>query len=407
LNGVETGLNGLLRGGRAYLQKKIMKFFVLFLSFFGAAVAMAQKKPAGVPTQVVALKPEAWKFVDGAVVFDDSAGVSRMKIVDGRWIVMLKNMDFGDGTIEFDDVPVDPDFALIYFRMQDSLETETFYFRPVWAHGHPFAPEAVQYTPVVKGVMYWDALPHFQTWSDFSIDKPNHVKIVVSGKQMRVWVNHPGERPTLEVPYLEGNAVHGTVGFQGRHIVTNLVLKPGQVEGLSPEAGLDPTAFDVRYLRHWSFTEPDTANENKMLAGRLGVRGIPGKQAVWKPIEAERRGFVNLSRIFGGTSSMAVSRTLFLKTTIHANEARSVQMRLGFLDDINMFVNGRLIYADKNIFGFPAVKEPNGRLSIENATVTVALKAGDNEVMVAIRGNIYSWGIVARLDDLDGLLIER
>jgi hypothetical protein len=384
-----------------------MKFFLLFLSFLGVTVVMAQKKPAVAATQVVALKPEAWKFADGAVVFDDSAGVRRMKIVDGRWIVALKNMDLGDGTIEFDDLPVDRDFALFYFRMQDSTETETFYFRPVWAQGHPFAPEAVQYTPVVKGVMYWDALPHYQTWSDFSISRANHVKIVLSGKQMRVWVNHAGERPLLEVPYLEGNATHGTIGFQGKHIVTNLVVKPGQVEGLSPEAGLDPTQFDPRYLRHWSFTAPDTVNENKLMAGRLDIRGVPGKDAVWKPIEAERRGFVNLSRLFGGTLSMEVSRVMFLKTVIHADAARVVQMRLGFLDDINLLVNGRLVYADKNIFGFPAVKEPNGRLSIENATVTVPLKAGDNELLVAIRGNMYSWGIVARLDDLKGLLIER
>jgi len=160
-------------------------------------------------------------------------------------------------------------------------------------------------------------------------------------------------------------------------------------------------------LRHWHLTEPDTVHEDKMKAGRLGIPGIPGAQAVWKPIDAERRGFVNLSRIYGGTTSMAVSRTMFLKTTIHAKEAKLVRLRLGFLDEINLFVNGRLVFADKNIFGFPAVKVPNGRLSIENSTVMLPLKAGDNEVMVGIRGNFYSWGIVARLDDMDGLVIER
>jgi hypothetical protein len=144
-----------------------------------------------------------------------------------------------------------------------------------------------------------------------------------------------------------------------------------------------------------------------MQAGRLGIRGIPGEHATWKPIDAERRGFVNLSRIYGGTSSLGESRTMFLKTTIHAREAKNVLLRLGFLDEINMFVNGRLIYSDKNIFGFPAVKVPNGRLSIENSTVMVPLKAGDNELMVGIRGNLFSWGIVARLDELDGLVIER
>ncbi|HEY4111146.1 hypothetical protein [Puia sp.] len=388
-----------------------MKRIVCIGLLLGGFAAMAQKKTVAksgeMSPKVVPLKPEAWKFADGAVVFDDSAGVSRMKIVDGRWFVQLKDMDFGDGTIEFDDIPTDDVFSIFYFRLQDSLENETFYFRTTWAHDHPYVMEAVQYTPIVKGVMYWDALPHYQTFSDFSTNKPNHVKIILSGKQMRVWVNHLGERPTLAVPYLEGNTTHGTFAFQGKHIISNLVVKPGQVEGLSPEPDLDPTDFDSRYLRHWQMTEPDTAGENKMLAGRLGIRGIPGEHAVWRPIDAERRGFVNLSRIFGGTSSMAVSRMMFLKTTLHAKEAKTVQLRLGFLDDISMFVNGRLIYADKNIFGFPAVKVPNGRLSIENSTVSVPLKAGDNELMVGIRGNFYSWGLVARLDDLEGLVIER
>ncbi|HEY4334547.1 MAG TPA: hypothetical protein VGM89_01580 [Puia sp.] len=367
------------------------------LLFLGVA-AVAQK--------VVPLKAENWTFRPGLAQFDDSAGVSRLRVVDGRGFVVLKDLDFKDGIIEFDILPTNKDFVSFFFRFQDTAETETFYLRPNWAVSHPYAMEAVQYTPIVKGVMYWDALPHFQTFSDFTLTQASHVKMIVSGKQMRVWVNHP-ERPTLVVPRLEGNVTHGTLAFQGPQVITHLVVKPGQVEGLSPEPELDPTDFDSRYLRHWHLTEPDTLHEDKMQAGRLGVRGIPGEHAQWKPIDAERRGFVNLSRIYGGTSSLGESRMMFLKTTVHAREAKTVLLHLGFLDEINMFVNGRLIYADKNIFGFPAVKLPNGRLSIENATVTVPLKAGDNELLVGIRGNMYSWGIVARLDELDGLVIER
>ena len=375
-----------------------MKRFVFIGLLFLGVAAAAQKK--------VPLKAENWTFRPGIAQFDDSAGVSRLKVVNGQGFVVLKDLDFTDGTIEFDILPTNQDFASFCFRFQDTAETETFYLRTNWAVNHPYAMEAVQYTPIVKGVMYWDALPHFQTFSDFTLTATSHVKMIVSGKQMRVWVNHP-ERPTLVVPRLEGDVTHGTLAFQGPQVISNLVVRAGQVEGLSPAPELDPTDFDSRYLRHWYLTEPDTLNENKMQAGRLGIRGIPGEHAMWKPIDAERRGFVNLSRIYGGTSSLGESRTMFLKTKIHAREAKTVPMRLGFLDEINMFVNGRLIYSDKNIFGFPAVKVPNGRLSIENAMVMVPLKAGDNELMVGIRGNLYSWGIVARLDDMDGLVIER
>jgi hypothetical protein len=367
------------------------------LLFLGMA-AMGQKR--------ISLKPEAWSFRPGMAEFDDSAGIPRLKVVNGGGFVVLKDLDFTDGTIEFDILPANKDFANFCFRYQDTAETETFYLRTNWAVGHPYAMEAVQYTPIVKNVMYWDALPQFQTFSDYTLTKVSHVKMIVSGKQMKVWVNHP-ERPTLEVPRLEGDVTHGTIAFQGNQIITNLVVKPGQVEGLSPVAGTDATDYDSRYLRHWVMTAPDTVGEDVRRANFVGIRGLPGEKAVWKPIEAERRGFVNLSRIFGGTVPFGVPRMMFLKTTIRAREAKTVQLRLGFLDDIAVFVNDRLIKVDKNNFGFPATKVPNGRLSIENSTVQLPLKEGDNVLLVALGGNFFSWGLVARLDDMDGLVIER
>ncbi|HVU95225.1 MAG TPA: hypothetical protein VHE34_08380 [Puia sp.] len=370
---------------------------ILGLLFWGFAVS-AQKR--------ISLKAEAWTFRPGIAAFDDSAGMARLKVIDGRGFVVLKDLDFTDGTIEFDILPTNHDFASFFFRFQDTAETETFYLRTNWAVNHPYAMEAVQYTPIVKGVMYWDALPQYQTFSDYTLAKASHVKMIVSGKQMKVWVNHP-ERPTLEVPRLEGDVTHGTLAFQGEQIITNLIVKPGQVEGLSPVEGTDVTGYDSRYLRHWWMVPPDTANEDVRKANLLGIRGLPGAKAVWKPVDAERRGFVNLSRIFGATVPFGVPRMMFLKTTIQAREAKMVQLRLGFLDDVAVFVNDRLIKVDKNNFGFPVVKVPNGRLSIENSTVELPLKAGDNVVMLALGGNFFSWGIVARLDDMDGLVIER
>jgi hypothetical protein len=375
-----------------------MRQFVFSGLLFLGIAAIGQKR--------VPLKPEAWTFRPGVAEFDDSAGMPRLKVVDGRGFVVLKDLDLADGTIEFDILPTNEDFASFFFRFQDTAETETFYLRTNWAVGHPYAVEAVQYTPIVKNVMYWDALPHYQTFSDFTLTKPSHVKMIVSGKQMKVWVNHP-ERPTLEVPRLEGDVTHGTLAFQGKQIITNLVVKPGQVEGLSPVEGSDPTGFDSRYLRHWEMTAPDTAGEDVQAANILGVHGKPGAKAVWRPIDAERRGFVNLSRIFGGTAAFGVPRTMWLKTTIHAREAKMVNLRLGFLDDVAVFVNDRLIKVDKNNFGFPATKVPNGRLSIENSMVSLPLKAGDNVLMMAVGGNFFSWGLVARLDDMEGLSIER
>lgn len=367
-----------------FREKKMKRVFFLLMSL-GAFLANGQ---------TIALTADHWDFPAGAVQFGDSAGVARMKIV-GRGFVVLKGGDFSDGTIEFDMIPTDPYFAQFLFRFQDKDESECFYFRTQQGV-KAYAMEAVQYTPIVKGTMFWDALPQYQTYASFSRTTVAHVKLVISGRQMRVYV---GGRLTLEVPELEGNTTHGTLAFSGQSIVSNLVLKPGKVEGLSPVAGPDPVANDPRYLRHWMMTQPDTLPKGIDFSYAL----VPGPATNWAPIDAERLGLINLSRVYPATRA---HRILWLKTTIHADQARTVQLRLGFLNEVWMYVNDKLLYVDKNLYA-QGIAKGAGRISLENATVTLPLQPGDNVMRIAVGGNFYTWGIMARLDDLDGLTIER
>jgi hypothetical protein len=55
---------------------------------------------------------------------------------------------------------------------------------------------------------------------------------------------------------LEGNISSGTLAFDGQVIISNLQVKHNSVEGLAPEAGIDPVASDPRYLRKWQVCEP-------------------------------------------------------------------------------------------------------------------------------------------------------
>src|ERR1700760_3186769 len=120
-------------------------------SFLLAAVLVAFSSTA----QVVSLKAANWDFTPGAVEFGDSAGVARMKIVSGKGFVVLKGYDFSDGTIEFDMIPTDPNFAQVYFRWEDKNEAECFYFRTRLGAANAYDMAAVQYTPVIKGTMLW------------------------------------------------------------------------------------------------------------------------------------------------------------------------------------------------------------------------------------------------------------
>lgn len=369
-------------------MKKVLFFVLVFWAVEGDG-------------QVVPLRAGNWDFPAGSVVFEEGAGSTGpvMKIV-GRGYAVAKKVDFTDGTIEFDEQPLSKDFASFYFHWQDSLESEVFYFRTRRGLGHPDARDGVQYAPIIKGVNLWNVMDHYQTFATFSGTAPNHVKLVISGKQMRVYLNSQ-PMPVLAVPRLEGNTTHGSLAFQGEAIISHLVLKPGQVEGLSPMEGIDPTSTDSRYIRHWQVTRADSIPAPV----DFSMVSFPGKSTEWMPLMAERRGFVNLTRLYGGGYAHG-HHMAWLKTTIHSDTVKTVQLRLGFVDEVWMFLNGEWLYVDKNLFRQPIAKVPDGRLSIENATVGMPLKKGDNELLIAVGNNFFGWGVVARIDDVEGVHVE-
>jgi hypothetical protein len=147
-------------------------------------------------------------------------------------------------------------------------------------------------------------------------------------------------------------------------------------------------------------TEPDSIPRGIDFSYDL----MPGKQTHWQPISAERRGLIDLSRLYGGSPSRRIA---WLKTILHADAARKCQLRLGFENDVWVWINGRLLYADKNSFGQPIAKVPDGRLSIDNATIMLPLQQGDNELLIGVGNDFYGWGIMARLDDLRGITLEK
>jgi len=120
--------------------------------------------------------------------------------------------------------------------------------------------ELTQYAPTVRGVNLWDMFFHFQAYADFRNNQWNHLKLVVCGKQMKVYVNDM-THPVIHIPRLEGNTSSGTLAFDGKVVISNLVVKHNVVEGLQPESGIDPTDNDTRYLRKWKISEPIIADE--------------------------------------------------------------------------------------------------------------------------------------------------
>lgn len=227
----------------------------------------------------------------------------------------------------------------------------------------------------------------------------NHIKMVVSGRRMNVFVND-APSPTLEVGRLEGDALKGGLRLQGPGTFANMVITPGAVDGLSPEPVSDPLDGDRGVVRNWFLSAFSALPNGKDPT----YNEMPSASQEWKAISTERNGLVNLSREYGLPLPEPNRALAWLKTTIASDSKQTKKVDIGWTRELWVFVNGKLAYADKNLFDLErARKFPDGRCSLENGAITLPLEAGHNEVAVAIANNFFGWGLMLRLADPGGV----
>jgi hypothetical protein len=161
---------------------------------------------------------------------------------------VLKGATFSHGTIEFDVNTIGRGSPGIACRQADDDNFELLYLRPDPAC--PAFRACIQYAPQTHGVLLWDLFPQYQTRAPRRENGWNHIKMVVSGRRMNVFVNDVPS-PTLEVGRLEGDAVTGALRLQGPGTFANMVITPGAVDGLSPEPASDPLSTGRGLVRRW------------------------------------------------------------------------------------------------------------------------------------------------------------
>jgi hypothetical protein len=366
------------------------------LALAGALLALASiAAPASAAgPQIIPMTADRWSLGDGVRIVEH-LGVPAIAIPRAQNLTeaVLKDVVFGDGTIELD---VDGGSGLgpaVGFRRRGE-SAELFYVRP-----KPTCPQdvdCVQYAPITKGVLLWDLYPGLQRPARFVPNQWNHLKLVVSGRRLRVWVN--GGEPALDVT-LEGDPGPGAIFLRGTGFSANLKITAGAVEGLPRAPQIDPTARDTRVVRRWSMSpvvklaegaEPDFATR-------------PTATGAWSAVPAETGGLVNISRRYGLPEGRSL---VWLRTTVRAAQKTSKRAAIGWNDEVWVFVNGAPVYADKNLYQ-PAEgrKKPDGRLALENGAFTLPLEAGDNEIVIGVANAFFGWGLMLRLDDVAGVTL--
>jgi hypothetical protein len=373
------------------LSKETLKRMALCVCFLSALPIARAAEPI-----TINMTAEHWQTKENAEFLRELGfyhGLMRLNSGDA----VLKDITFSDGKIEFDVNTVGRGAPGIAFRQQDKDNFELLYLRP-----DPSCPAfraCIQYAPQIHGVLLWDLFPRYQTRAPLRENGWNHIKMVISGRRMNVFVNDAA-LPTLEVGRLEGDAMKGALRLQGPGTFANMVITPGVVDGLSAEPVKDPLEGDSGLVRNWRLSAPSALPNGKDPM----YNEMPGASPEWKTISTERNGLVNISREYGKPLPEPTRAVAWLKTTITSDRKQTKKIDIGWTRELWVFVNGKLVYADKNLFeSDDARKYPDARCSLENGSFTLPLEAGDNEVAVAIANNFFGWGMMLRLPDPEGV----
>jgi hypothetical protein len=337
------------------------------------------------------------------ITYVEQEGVPQGLLVIKKGAARLKDVDFRNGTIEYDMKPIGEGSPATIFHRQDHDSGEVLYVRV--SPDCPISNDCLQYAPIMNGNMLWDAYPQYQGPAPINPDAWNHLKIVMSGRRMNVFVNG-ATTPTLSVGHLESSARQGWLEFRGPAVYANLRISAGSVDHLPPTPLGDPSALDPGYVRNWKVSPFTVLPLGKAI--QFGDR--PALAQSWKRITTEQNGAINLTRLYKTPDPGQLRCVAWLTTDIDSSEAQRKAMSIGWLREIWVFVNGKLVFSGRNFWDPPGPKlTPDGRISLENGSFDMPLKQGHNQVDIAISNENsdsrthYGWGLQLKAKDVRGI----
>ena len=324
---------------------------------------------------------------------------SRAKVLEhlGREALMgaafLNDVELQNGIIEVDIATKEKSrsYPGVLFRVQDQSNYERIYIRP---HRSPFYDDALQYAPTFNGVDSWQLYngPGETSSIDIPSEQWNHLKIVFSGNQARVFWNDDVE-PVLIIPQLEFGESKGSIGLSGPmngtayysnfsyEIKDDLTL-PTAVPA-EPVCGI---IKDWQISNQFPYVGSDfTKYPNSELLSNLN----------WQSVQANDKGIVDVSRYHSRKSGAA--DCIFAKTTISVGKDTLMRFGFGYSDFLTVYLNKQPIFLgvssyqsrDKSFLGIVGYFD----------NLFLPLKKGNNELMIQVGEYMGGWGFCFRNED--------
>jgi len=342
------------------------------------------------PPVSVPFDDERWEIDGAETELVDYLGQAALKIKGGS--ALLPDLDLENGLVEFDiAVTGERGFAGLVFRVQDKKNYEYFYIRPHQSGN----PDSNQYQPVFNGSASWQLYhgPEYAAPTEYRFDEWMHVKIIFAGKNADVYID--SDEPVLSINNLRRDELSGAIGlnsanFSSVHFANFKYTVLADAYAL-PTPEQDNTTDDGTVMT-WQVSD---AFDGTTLEGvpQLGAAHTEGR--TWTSLKAEKTGITNLAQVQGIEQGR---NTAFARVVLSAAENAPKKLSFGYSDAARVYLNGTLLYAGDNMYQSRDYRYL-GTIGLFDSVV-LPLKAGDNELWIAVTESFGGWGVHARIDDL-------
>lgn len=342
------------------------------------------------PPESVPFSDERWQIEAEEFELAEHLGQQALKILGG--MALLPDLDVTNGLVEFDiAVTEERGFAGLVFRVQDDANYEHFYVRPHQSG----KPDANQYNPVINGVSAWQ-LYHGEGYGapvEYRYDEWMHVKVVFAGSKAKVFID--SEEPVLHINDLKRGELGGAIGvnsanFSSVHFANFKVTTLADAYTI-PSTGPSEPENVVGLVTSWQVS--DVFDGASLQGAAYLSAGLKAGRS-WTVLNAEPTGITNLARVQGLGDG---KNTVFARLVVSAEKAGKKQLSLGYSDAAAVFVNDTLIYQGNNGYMSRDFRYLGTIGLFDN--VALPLRAGDNEIWVAVSESFGGWGILATIVD--------
>jgi len=371
-----------------------MKRAVLFSFLLSSMLALVPAR-AQTAFEVVPFSSDRWK-VEGEYKLEDYRNAQSLYLPQGGK-ALLPDAQFLNGIIEFDIAfSQERGFKGLRFRAQDDTNYEEFYFRSHQSGN----PDAMQYTPVFNGVAAWQLYygENHSTAYSYKDNEWMHIKLAVQGQQMEVFIDNM-EVPVLYVYDLKMKAESGHLGLysMGGVRFANFKYQPtDSYTFISKARGFPRLAAGT--ISNW---EVSNAFAEEAIAQQPQLKQDFIDQLKWQKLESEFTGVTNLARV----AQLAEGKnTVIAKVKITSDKKQLKKLEFGYSDVARVYCNHTILYEGQRVFRSRDYRYL-GTIGYFDS-IYLPLEKGENEIYMIVTENFGGWGIMARMEDSEGVALK-